>query len=316
MVNFLKLMQNELMKIYRLKSTWAMYILLAIIIIGVGVIVKSYGDYMTYEEDTWRETLETENAHYLQEMEQYPEMAEFTMIYVETNNYYLENDIMPANYGAWQFVMDNQMLLSLVSLFTIIVAAGIIANEFRWGTIKLLLIRPMTRTKILAAKYSSILVFSFLTFLFVLLFSWIVGVILIGFDGMNPHIVLQKASGLEYVSVIGEIFTDYGFSLINLLMMATFAFMISSMFRNSALAIGLAIFLMFAGNQIVYFFIERDWAKYILFANTDLSQYFNGNTPMIEGMTLGFSVSVLIVYYIIFMVTAWLFFTKRDVAGQ
>lgn len=99
-------------------------------------------------------------------------------------------------------------------------------------------------------------------------------------------------------------------------MMVTFVFMISSIFRNSALAIGLAIFLMFAGNQIVLFFMERDWAKYILFTNTDLRQYVNGNIPLIEGMTLGFSITVLIVYYVIFAVLSWIFFTKRDVAGQ
>lgn len=293
-----------------------MYIILALIIIGLAFIVRAYGDYMMYEEDTWRETLESENAMLIEESEQYPDMAQFNTPIIEGNNYYLDNDIMPESYGAWQFVMENEMLLSLVSLFTIIVAAGIIANEFRWGTIKLLLIRPISRTKILIAKYSGVLVFSFITFLFVFVFSWISGGLLIGFDGLNPHIVLEKESGAEYVSVIGEILTGYGFSLVNLLMMATFAFMISSIFKNSALAIGLAIFLMFAGNQIVFFFIERDWAKYILFANTDLSQYFNGNTPMIEGMTLGFSVGVLAVYYVIFAVIAWAFFTKRDVAGD
>lgn len=314
--NFIKLIQNELIKTFRLKSTWAMYILLAVIIVGAGLIVKIYGDFTTYEEDTWRQALEEENTALVEETEEYPGMESFNTDLIATNNYYLENDIMPVNYGAWQFVMENQMLLSLVSLFTIIVAAGIIANEFRWGTIKLLLIRPISRTKILAAKYSSVLVFSFLTLIFVLLFSWIVGAILLGIDGVNPHIVLQKENGLEYISVFKEIISGYGFSLVNLLMMATFAFMISAAFRNSALAIGLAIFLMFAGNQIVFFFVERDWAKYILFANTDLTQYFNGNVPMMEGMTLGFSITVLVVYYIIFMALAWLFFTKRDVAGQ
>lgn len=270
---------------------------------------------MTYEEDSWRETLEAENQSLLDESEEFPGIAEFNQSLIEQNNYYLENDIIPVSYGAWQFVMENEMLLSLVSLFTIIVAAGILANEFRWGTIKLLLIRPISRTKILIAKYSSVLLFSFITAFFVLFFSWIVGLILFGFDGMNPHIVLEKNEGIEYVSVIGEILTGYGFSLINLLMMATFAFMISAIFRNSALAIGLAIFLMLAGNQIVFFFIERDWAKYILFANTDLSQYVNGNTPLMEGMTLGFSVTMLVIYYVIFVALSWVFFTKRDVAG-
>lgn len=314
--NFMKLIQNEIIKIFRLKSTWAMYILLAVIIVGAGFIGKIYGDFSTYEEDTWRQTLEEENTALLEEAEEFPGIESFNMGLIESNNYYLENDIMPESYGAWQFVMENEMLLSLVSLFTIIVAAGIIANEFRWGTIKLLLIRPISRTKILASKYSSVLVFSFLTLIFVLLFSWIVGAILFGVDGINPYIVLQKDTGIEYVSVINEIISGYGFSLVNLLMMATFAFMISAVFRNSALAIGLAIFLMFAGNQIVFFFMERDWAKYILFANTDLTQYVNGNTPMIEGMTLGFSITVLIVYYVLFAVIAWFFFTKRDVAGN
>ncbi|MCM3741310.1 ABC transporter permease [Oceanobacillus luteolus] len=315
MGNFINLIQNELIKIYRLKSTWAMYIIVGIIIVGLGIFIKSYGEYMTYEEDSWRETLEAENQSLLDESEEFPGIAEFNQSLIEQNNYYLENDIIPVSYGAWQFVMENEMLLSLVSLFTIIVAAGILANEFRWGTIKLLLIRPISRTKILIAKYSSVLLFSFITAFFVLFFSWIVGLILFGFDGMNPHIVLEKNEGIEYVSVIGEILTGYGFSLINLLMMATFAFMISAIFRNSALAIGLAIFLMLAGNQIVFFFIERDWAKYILFANTDLSQYVNGNTPLMEGMTLGFSVTMLVIYYVIFVALSWVFFTKRDVAG-
>jgi ABC-2 type transport system permease protein len=293
-----------------------MYIILAVIIIGAAVLIRTYGDFMTYEEDTWRETLESENETLITESEQYPEFAQYNQPIIERNDYYLDNDIMPESYGAWQFVMENEMLSSFVSLFTIIVAAGILANEFRWGTIKLLLIRPISRTKILIAKYSSVLIFSFFTLAFLFFFSWLMGGFIIGFDGLNPYIVVTKDSGAEYVPVIGEILIDYGFSMVNLIMMATFAFMISAIFRNSSLAIGLAIFLMLAGNQIVVFFMERDWAKYILFANTDLSQYFNGNTPMMEGMTLGFSVTVLLVYYIIFALLAWAFFTKRDVAGQ
>src|SRR5699024_5141166 len=128
-------------------------------------------------------------------------------------------------------------------------------------------------------------------------------------------ILLQGSEGYEYISIISDLLSTYGYKLINLLMMATFAFMISTVFRNSALAIGLAIFLMFAGSQIVFFFADYSWAKYILFANTDLQQYKNGHPP-IEGMTLGFSISVLIGYYIVFMALSWIVFTKRDVAGQ
>ncbi|MBD1223128.1 ABC transporter permease [Virgibacillus halodenitrificans] len=317
MSNFFKLVSNELIKTYIQKSTWVMYIILVGIIIGLAALTMSFeetGD--KYDQDNWREMLQQENKDLQSEMKEEEFMEGMNTSLIAKNNYYLENDIQPEGYGALQFVMENQLLLSLVSLLTIIVAAGIVANEYRWGTIKLLLIRPISRTKILLSKYISVLLFAFITLLFVLLFSWVVGAIFFGVNGLNPHIVLEKSNGFAYVPVLGEIASGYGYKLINLFMMATFAFMISTIFKNSALAIGTAIFLMMAGNQIVLFFAEREWAKYILFANTDLSQYTNQNSPWIEGMTLGFSITMLLIYYVIFLLLSWVFFTKRDVAGN
>lgn len=56
------------------------------------------------------------------------------------------------------------------------------------------------------------------------------------------------------------------------------------------------------------------WSKYILFANTNLKQYISG-VPLVKGMTMSFSIIVLIVYFIIFNVTSLLVFNKRDVAA-
>ncbi|RIU89065.1 ABC transporter permease [Oceanobacillus picturae] len=320
MNNFFKLVYNELFKIYIRKSTWAMYIILAGIIIGVGFL--SNIDELSskqYSDDNWRETLEEENQELTKEMEEAGEDGIFYDMnsnIIAENNYYLENDIQPDGYGAMQFVLENQLLLSLVSLLTIIIAAGIVANEFRWGTIKLLLIRPITRTKALLSKYAAVILFAFFTLLFVLLFSYIIGLIFYGFGSFNPHMLVDDGNGLAYVSVLSEIVPAYGFKLVNLVMMATFAFAISTIFRNSALAIGVAIFLMMAANPIMLYFSDRAWAKFILFANTDLSQYTAGSTPFMEGMTLGFSITVLIVYYLLFMALSWAFFTIRDIAGQ
>ena len=76
-------------------------------------------------------------------------------------------------------------------------------------------------------------------------------------------------------------------------MLATMAFMISAVFRNSSLAIGLSIFLMFTGAELTGLLAMKfEWAKYVLFANTDLMQYFEG-VPMVEGMTLPFSLIMI-----------------------
>lgn len=315
------LIYNELIKTYIRKSTWVMYGLLALIIIGGAVINSVYGETDEYSDD-WREELqeENENAFDPENPEESSGDAEvnvgITPDQVEKNNYYLEHDIKPDSYDAWSYTDENIDLLSIVSLLTIIIAAGIIAHEFRWGTIKLLLIRPISRSVILLSKYIAVLLFALFTLLFVVIMSLIVGMIFFGFNGFDPHIVVSQGDGFAYVSQIGEIMSGYGYKLVNLIMMTTFAFMISAVFRNSTMAVGTAIFLMFTGSTIVTVFSEHDWAKYILFANTDLTQYANDGTPWIEGMTLGFSITMLIVYYAIFMILSWIFFTKRDVAGQ
>ena len=57
-----------------------------------------------------------------------------------------------------------------------------------------------------------------------------------------------------------------------------------------------------------------EWAKYILFANTDLTVYFDG-TPLVASMTLTFSIVILLVYFAIFHLLSFLVFAKRDVAA-
>ena len=49
----------------------------------------------------------------------------------------------------------------------------------------------------------------------------------------------------------------YGLASIEMIMLATMAFMISSVFRNSSLAIGLSLFLMFTGAQFTAFTIDE-----------------------------------------------------------
>ncbi|MDX8046349.1 ABC transporter permease [Gracilibacillus sp. S3-1-1] len=315
MRNLLGLLKNEQMKLYSRWSTWSMYIILFVLIVGSALILlwADSVDETTYGDD-WEQQLTQENEEY-RELNQEGDFFGFDSE-IQKNEYRIENDIPPLSYDAWQFTLDNASLSTMISLFTIIVAAGIIANEFRWGTIKLLLIRPNSRTKILYTKFLSVLFFSVTMLLFLVATSFIIGAIIFGINGWNPSLIQVGADGVEEVAIFTEIITQYGFNVVNLVMMTTFAFMISTLFRNSTMAIGLAIFLMFTGNIAVEVVAKYDWAKYILFANTDLSQYFGSGSPIVESMTLGFSITVLIIYFVLFLFISWLSFSKRDVAGN
>jgi ABC-2 type transport system permease protein len=106
---------------------------------------------------------------------------------------------------------------------------------------------------------------------------------------------------------------DYGFHSIEMLLVVTMAFMLSTVFRSSLLSVGITMFITFAGQVVTALLIRYSWGKYWLFANTDFSVYSAGRAP-VEGMTPAFSVAVLAVYYILFIALAWIIFNKRDVA--
>ena len=56
---------------------------------------------------------------------------------------------------------------------------------------------------------------------------------------------------IQQIRMIEHIGITYGLEFISLLMIVTFAFMISATFRSSSLAISLSILLLFVGNVIV-----------------------------------------------------------------
>lgn len=312
--SFKNLVLNENMKIYSRIGTWVMIGLLLISVLGVGLIDKYMFD--EYKRD-WRVQLEENNTSMEITLEQVsiPKSLEDEFRKeIAINNYRLENNLPPIeSKSLWGFMITSKSIISFVTLFTIIIAAGSVASEFSWGTIKLLLIRPVSRSKILASKYIGSLSFAFVLLILLFVFSFIVGGLFYGFGSIEqPYLAYVDGNVIEQ-SMLYHVLSLYGYSAVNLLMFVTFAFMLSTVFRSSSLSIGLAIFLMFTGQQVAILLSSYEWAKYILFANIDLMQYVDG-VPIVEGNTMGFSALVLTAYFIIFNTLSWLVFNKRDVA--
>ncbi|WP_339064213.1 ABC transporter permease [Tepidibacillus marianensis] len=316
--SFIQLIRNENMKIYRRFATWTMIGLLILGILGIGIIQKFAMD--APDNSNWKQNLTEQNESYKQMFSDAPPgipdaQKRYFEQQMKVNEYRIEHNQPPVDSNSlWGFMDTTSNLSSLVTLFTIIIAAGSVASEFTWGTIKLLLIRPVGRSKILLSKYIASFLFALLLLITLFVISFLAGGIFFGFSQVStPYLAFINGSVVES-SMPLHMIGVYGLNSVNLIMMVTFAFMISTVFRSNSLAIGLAIFLMFTGVQVVQIFSEYSWAKYILFANTDLTQYIKG-TPMVEGMTMTFSIITLLVYFVVFNALSWYIFNKRDVAA-
>lgn len=215
----------------------------------------------------------------------------------------------------WSGINGSAELIMLITLFTVIIAGDSVAGEFTGGTIKLLLIRPASRLKILVSKYISMIQFGLLLLVTLFVVSVLVNGLLYQFSHMNlPLLDVNDQGQVVEKSMVANLWKTYLLNGVSTIMFVTMAFMISTAYRSSAMAIGFSIFSLFAGAIITELLQRYEWSKYLLFPNINLTQHLVGR-PYQEGMTMLFSVGVLGVYFLLFNLVAWLVFTRRDVAA-
>lgn len=217
--------------------------------------------------------------------------------------------IIDVPFNASGALYQSFILYFIVIMLSLIIASESVSSEFSRGTIKLLLIRPWDRWKILLSKYISVILFSLVaTLLFVIL------------NVIFVYILFPTSSESSIVSgATPDLLLTILYNYIRALVLITVAFMLSSLFRSTALAITISILLYFSGgtlNGIFRLFLQpedRGVVKYLLSTNLDLTQYFNSPTGTFGVTSLGFSLGVLLVYMIVFIAITWFSFVKRDV---
>lgn len=224
----------------------------------------------------------------------------------DSGRYYYEDD-------RWNMMDTSLSIMTALSIFVVILAGGSIAGEFSNGTIKFLLINPISRRKIFLSKYLTLLSISVI---FTLLLYFIqLGLAAILFEGdWNTSYFTVQNGVVQEQSAFVFFLIRYAVKAVDLIVMMTMAFMISSILRTSSVAIGLGVGALLAGKTITQFLIltNIDWGRYFIFANTDLEAIQNG-TMIFPEQTITFAIGTIVVYMIVFLLTAYDGFVRRDV---
>lgn len=317
-MKWLSLLTNEWIKIFSRIRTWIFIAIPIVIIIGVAVYDKVTTDVEVNEN--WKQELTQtieDDKKALEDTKKdgadefYIEMLETN---IKQNEYMIENDISPYEKTTWQYMKDMAPISSLIGLFVIVVASDIVSSEFSKGTIKMLLIRPYSRWKILLSKFLATLGFAFVMWLVVIVATWLVGGLAYGFGGIDQsYLIVSDDQTVKERMVVEYVFANIGVEFIELTALVALSFMISTLFMSNSVAIGVAMFTMFAGNTIVMLLANKDWIIYTLFANMDLSTLIDGQNQLIKDLTLPFSISMLAIYTAVMLAITFTVFQKRDV---
>lgn len=204
-------------------------------------------------------------------------------------------------------IITSQFILVLI--FAITVGASLIISEYTGGTIKLLLIRPIHRWKVLMAKWITLQLFVIYQMVAISLLTMLILVL----SGLNDFSI---KIGDVHISWFLFIVLEY----VEILVFSTLSFTIAVVFRNQGLAFGVSIFTYFVGGIFSMLMSEYGWFDYTLFANTNLTDnyivsFVKQPYDLWMDTTVDFKISffVLMVHLIGFLVTSFLFFEKRDV---
>ena len=315
------LLITELFKIIHKKSIYIILVILEIFIIINNVIIykdnnndKDYLDKALTIYEEYKDIKEDSNYTYQEKLDYIEKEKELNI-----NKYILDtkqniNKVNTLNYQLRTVLEDYELFIVLI---IIIISSTIYAEEYHKGTIKLLLIKPYKRYKILISKLLSCLIVLLISILILVLLQLLTGFIFFDINSLSQKVVIynyQKSTILCY-----NIFIYMLIRIISKLPMLIFiillALLISIITTSSTLTIVLTILIYIFTNIINNLAIEHNikLMRYLPITNWNFTEYLFGNYPKFEYINLPFSILIMVIYIVIIIYLALKIFNNKDI---
>ena len=241
---------------------------------------------------------------------------------IEKSFYAIENNINYNGNGLKTTFNDTiQSNITILSIVIVIIAGGIVANEFQKGTIRLLVIRPNKRWKILLSKFLAVVAIALGLAFITYVATFIASGISFGFSNYFVSDLNVVNGAVIQESYIFNSICNTLLQLIPVIFVGLGAFFLSTVINNTAFSVGFSIFILM-GSQLAIMvlsllgfpFIDFTFLPYL-----DFAQFINkldlvSNCQMFGiYYTLGKGIIVLISWSIVIYLISTFVFNKKDI---
>src|SRR5687768_4022765 len=303
------LVQNETLKILRRRR----FAIVVGILLAILTIV-SYSQYRQLREmrnANWRADLQERIAraeNRLRRGRMNPTWARSMRAEIQRLQFYLDRGINPEQPTAPLVVRTfaNVAGILLLPLLIAVLGSDIVSAENAEGTDKLLLTRPVRRWKIRTAKLITLWMFAALTLFVGAAISYITTAPIIPaggwdaptFNGFQFSGEAFNAESIRQLPLWKDALIAYGLEWYALLAVASISLMLSVIFKSSAASIGTMLASLIGGTILTR--VSPDWTagKYLFVSALPLADYYTGQAPPYDGMSLMFCVAMLGVWAI------------------
>lgn len=212
------------------------------------------------------------------------------------------------------FYMLNFMISNIFPIFIIISLADMITGEYTNGTLKLALLHPVSRAKLLTAKMIALTLVLFCILVFSLVLSYAMGTLIFGwgdqFSYQDPDQAISDATTYPTKEGIMVTISSYIVSIFPLMSFGMIIMFLALLFNSSGvlagISIGLVIFLSILGGVVEpiqpYLIVDGFSMFKDIFVLKDVSAFLN-------------SIIVTAIYGMGFFLASIYLFKKKDLTS-
>lgn len=227
--------------------------------------------------------------------------------------------------GYWICFVILNLLLIHVPILVALVSGDIIAGEANAGTLRLLLTKPVSRTKLMLVKFLACAIYTLMLLIWMAFLALFVSILLFG---TNDLVVAKQYELLQIqkTDILWRYFAAFGFAAVALIVVAALSFLLSTISENSigpiVATVSIIIVLTILSEMRIpiydntvkpYLFTTHmlGWKGFFYIDSNADGQTIRGSVSNLPAILK--SLAILIAYIVLFTGSAIFIFNKKDI---
>lgn len=248
----------------------------------------------------------------------YSDCALSMLNYMKENNVYGENlNVVGYTQHFFEKTAENfaltyfEFVLAVLAIYGIVIASGLLADEYSKGTIKLLMLRPIGKNELTTAKLLALFTHLVGILGIASLIGYIYGAIAFKSTSLDKVFVVFNAKSVFTSTAGAVVFYNMFFKTVALLSTVTLSYAIGTVTKRKTL--GIILTLIIDLGIVSAIFSIFGGSIFLFSTNTDFSQFFGFSTNMEKGANFFISLPVYIAYMAVILSTLYVTVKKRDI---
>ena len=216
------------------------------------------------------------------------------------------------------------LCMFVIITYIVVIAGTTIVGEMSSGTIKMLAIRPYSRTKLMAGKLLATLLIGVIIILISSLATFVMGLVLYGFNATAVLSVFNASSAVVISPIL--LFIIFIVSMImELIFFIVLSLAISLLFKSQIVSIAISI-LIYVGTLVLNT-LSAPILKFLPLTNINIFKYFGSsflsteggfieaalNSSVVMGADFIFTIIMYLITTIALLILSFVLFKKRDI---